>query len=135
MTPPCRVQGVVEELRGMACICGDAIAEGLRALEPGEPDTKRGFRAAQRCIDLVHELSNRCARGACIMRPPARVAAPMPLLPAPQLLLPCGPPRLCMHAVPVPRKWRPGAAFRGELRARYPSALGRLRTVAAGILV
>ena len=54
-------QGVVQELRGMACICGDAIAEGLRGLEPGEPDTKRGFRAAQRCIDLVHELSHRCA--------------------------------------------------------------------------
>ena len=49
------------ELRGMACICGDAVAEGLRSLEPGEPETKRAFRAAQRTLDLTHELTKRYA--------------------------------------------------------------------------
>ncbi len=44
----------------MACICGDAVAEGLRGLDPGEPETKRAFRAAQRTLDLTHELTKRC---------------------------------------------------------------------------
>ena len=41
----------------MACMIGEAVAEGLRALEPAHHDTKRGFRAANKALHLVLDLT------------------------------------------------------------------------------
>jgi len=56
-------QDVVAGLRGTATVCCEAVAEGLRALAAG-PDAQRGMRAAQRAVDTVASLSQRCA-GRC----------------------------------------------------------------------
>ena len=52
-----RVQVVLRDLRGMSCMIGEAVAEGLRALEPAHHDTKRGFRAANKALHLVLDLT------------------------------------------------------------------------------
>lgn len=57
MTP----QDVVAGLRGTAAVSCEAVAEGLRSLAAG-PDVQRGMRAAQRAVDIVSSLSQRCAR-------------------------------------------------------------------------
>lgn len=51
------VQVVLKDLRGMACMIGEAVAEGLRSLEPAHHDTKRGFRAANKALHLVLDLT------------------------------------------------------------------------------
>lgn len=52
------LQVVLKDLRGMACMIGEAVAEGLRSLEPAHHDTKRGFRAANKALHLVLDLTN-----------------------------------------------------------------------------
>ncbi len=59
-----RLQEVVQELRGMACICADGVAEGLRNMEPGDGETMRGMRAANRGVHLILDLAKRFARSA-----------------------------------------------------------------------
>lgn len=56
-------QDVVEELRGMACICSDGVSEGLRDMEPGDLETMRAIRAANRAIHLIIDLAKRSAIG------------------------------------------------------------------------
>ena len=51
------MQVVLKDLRGMACMIGEAVAEGLRGLEPAHHDTKRGFRAANKALHLVLDLT------------------------------------------------------------------------------
>ena len=51
------LQVVLKDLRGMACMIGEAVAEGLRGLEPAHHDTKRGFRAANKALHLVLDLT------------------------------------------------------------------------------
>lgn len=54
------MQDVVSGLRATAAVCCEAVAEGLRGLVAG-PDAQRGLRAAQRAVDIVACLSQRCA--------------------------------------------------------------------------
>lgn len=49
------------EFHGVTCVIGDAVAAGLRTLKPGDAETKRAFRCVARCIDLIYELTKRCA--------------------------------------------------------------------------
>lgn len=49
------------EFRGVTCVIGDAVAAGMRELRPGDTETKRAFYCAQRCVDLIYELTKRCA--------------------------------------------------------------------------
>ncbi len=41
----------------MGCMISEAVAEGLRSLEPAHHDTKRGFRAANKALHLVLDLT------------------------------------------------------------------------------
>ncbi|BDA43849.1 probable serine/threonine-protein kinase STY17 at C-terminar half [Coccomyxa sp. Obi] len=53
------VKDIVLEFRGVTCVIGDAVAAGMRELRPGDTETKRAFFCAQRCVDLIYELTKR----------------------------------------------------------------------------
>ncbi|CAL8469838.1 g9380 [Coccomyxa elongata] len=53
------VKDIVLEFRGVTCVIGDAVAAGMRELRPGDTETKRAFYCAQRCVDLIYELTKR----------------------------------------------------------------------------
>jgi hypothetical protein len=44
----------------MACLCCDAVGEGLRAVTMGA-DTRRPFQAARRALSIVRQLTTRWA--------------------------------------------------------------------------
>ncbi len=71
MKPVCClcVQDIVLEFRGVTCVIGDAVAAGMRELRPGDTETKRAFYCAQRCVDLIYELTKRCASAQCCLYP------------------------------------------------------------------
>ena len=49
------------EFRGVSCVIGDAVSAGLRTMKAGDAETKRAFKCAHRCVDLIYELTKRCA--------------------------------------------------------------------------
>ena len=49
------------EFRSVSCVIGDAVSSGLRTMKAGDAETKRAFKCAHRCVDLIYELTKRCA--------------------------------------------------------------------------
>jgi hypothetical protein len=75
------VRGVAASLAETAVAACDAVADGLRALVPGDADTRRALRAAARAVGVVAGLAARL-RGLAALEaggPPGDVGAPPPL--------------------------------------------------------
>lgn len=54
-------QDIVLEFRGVSCVIGDAVSGAMRHMKPGDQETKRAYKCAHRCVDLIYELTTRYA--------------------------------------------------------------------------
>jgi hypothetical protein len=47
----------------MACLCCDAVGDGLRGVGASGEDTRRPFEAAKRALHVARNLTSRCVMG------------------------------------------------------------------------
>ena len=71
-TVPCFLQDVTQELSGMATLCCDAVAEGLRTVPPTSlTDLREGFNMQRTMLHMVLKLHHRITTGLVTTNGPA----------------------------------------------------------------